>query len=242
MSELWQVVDTGVGSAQENMRWDGEQLERADELTGPLLHLYEWEKPSATYGHFARPETLLNLAGVEGLGVELARRPTGGGVVFHLFDLAFSVIMPAQSRLFSLDTLQNYALINQAVLRAACAFLQKGEMELVAEEVGPRFLFCMAAPTKYDVVLEGKKVAGAAQRRTRRGFLHQGTIALVLPPSAFLEAVLPVGSPVQEAILRSSYPLLGKSASEEELREAREELSHLLTTQLTQTQLPFCAK
>jgi lipoate-protein ligase A len=160
-------------------------------------------------------------------------------VVFHLFDLAFSVIVPAHSRLFSMDTLQNYALINQAVLRAACAFLNKGEMDLITHEVGPRFLFCMAAPTKYDVVLEGKKVAGAAQRRTRRGFLHQGTIALVMPSSAFLEAVLPVGSPVQEAILRSSYPLLGKSASEELLRGAKRELGHLLTTQLTQLPLPF---
>ena len=35
---------------------------------------------------------------------------------------------------------------------------------------------CFVEPAKYDVILEGQKIAGAGQRRTRSGLLHQGTL------------------------------------------------------------------
>ena len=35
---------------------------------------------------------------------------------------------------------------------------------------------CFANPVHADVVIDGRKVAGAAQRRTRRGLLQQGSI------------------------------------------------------------------
>jgi lipoate-protein ligase A len=48
----------------------------------------------------------------------------------------------------------------------------------------------MAKPTKYDVMWEGKKVGGGAQRRTKYGFLHQGTISLGRPDEEFLSGIL----------------------------------------------------
>jgi len=35
---------------------------------------------------------------------------------------------------------------------------------------------CFANPVRADVMLNGRKIAGAAQRRTRRGLLQQGSI------------------------------------------------------------------
>ena len=35
---------------------------------------------------------------------------------------------------------------------------------------------CFANPVRADVMMDGRKVAGAAQRRTRRGLLQQGSI------------------------------------------------------------------
>ena len=40
----------------------------------------------------------------------------------------------------------------------------------------------MAKPTPFDLVIEGKKVGGAAQRRTRKGLLHQGSLSVCPPP------------------------------------------------------------
>jgi lipoyl(octanoyl) transferase len=35
---------------------------------------------------------------------------------------------------------------------------------------------CFANPVRADVLIDGRKIAGAAQRRTRRGLLQQGSI------------------------------------------------------------------
>jgi lipoate-protein ligase A len=35
---------------------------------------------------------------------------------------------------------------------------------------------CFAGPVRYDVMSGSRKIAGGAQRRTKRGLLHQGSI------------------------------------------------------------------
>jgi lipoate---protein ligase len=224
---VWEVLDTGVNEAEENMRIDAELL--LVERASPLLHFYDWKGPSATYGHFVNPGDYLNLAEVERSKLTLARRPTGGGILFHQWDFAFSLFVPAQSRFFSLNTLENYAFVNNVVLKAVQSFLKEGkEMSLtpVDEKALDRYSerFCMARPTKYDVVLGGRKIAGAAQRRNKMGFLHQGSIALALPPYEELKELLLPDSLVWEGMARFALPLLGKEAKEKEIKWARGQL------------------
>jgi lipoate-protein ligase A len=184
----WEIVEQAASSAEENMQWDAQLLKELGQKSKPILHLYEWERPSVTYGYFIRPETVLDLDEAKKRGLDLARRPTGGGVVFHLWDLAFSVLVPARSPLFSVETLDNYRLINGVVQEMVSKWLGK-EVELARMEEA-RSDFCMAGPTKYDVVMGGKKVAGAAQRKTRDGFLHQGTISLTQPDEEVIGAIV----------------------------------------------------
>ena len=37
-------------------------------------------------------------------------------------------------------------------------------------------MVCFVNPTKYDIMLGGRKVGGGAQRRVREGILHQGSL------------------------------------------------------------------
>lgn len=53
------IIHTERKSAEENMRFDMELLENAENFLNPVLHFYEWESPSATYGYFADPASLL---------------------------------------------------------------------------------------------------------------------------------------------------------------------------------------
>ena len=241
-----QVRDSGRLSAEENMRLDAELLEGADQLEAPLLRLYEWEGDSATYGYFTDPAKLLDVGEANRRGLHLARRPTGGGIVFHIWDMAFSVIVPAHSPLLSNNTLENYALVNNAVLDAVKEFLQGNPpLSLTPEDFKPWdrdcFHFCMAKPTQYDVMWEGKKIAGAAQRKTKKGFLHQGTIALTLPPAEYLEAVLLPGTQVKQAMFAHTYPLLGGAASPEQVASAKQKLRSLLATHLREAPVSSCA-
>lgn len=238
----WEILDTGMQSAQENMRLDADLLERADTFSAPVLHLYEWEGESATYGYFTDPGKLLNLSSIQALSLNLARRPTGGGIIFHLWDLAFSVLVPAHCPEFSMNTLDNYAFVNNAVLASVKNFFNDSQpLSLTPEDFSPWDSycshFCMAKPTKYDVMWEGKKVAGAAQRRTRKGFLHQGSIALMMPPPDYLKQVLLPGTQVSEAMQAYTCPLLGRSTTPEQLLTARAHLKELLATHLTAASL-----
>lgn len=209
----WKVLDTGVQTAEENMRLDGELLDTLDPDGPALLHLYDWKGESATYGYFVKPADFLNLEAVEERGITLARRPTGGGIVFHIWDLAFSLLVPFHHRNFSPNTLENYAFVNDRVKQAMSTLIdEKALPELIEKDAAALdpscTRFCMAQPTKYDVVWKGKKIAGAAQRKTKRGFLHQGTISLKLPPFEELRELLLPGTQVLEAMVANTYPCL----------------------------------
>jgi lipoate-protein ligase A len=238
----WEIIDTGVQSAEENMRFDTELLEKADAQERPVLHFYEWAGESATYGYFTDPAKLLDLSNIKKLSLDLARRPTGGGIVFHIWDMAFSVLISARCLEYSTHTLENYAFVNNAVLASVTEFLDhRAPLTLTADDFlpwDPNCLhFCMAKPTKYDVMWEGRKVAGAAQRKTKKGFLHQGTIALLMPPREYLEQVLLPGTQVLEAMQAHTCPLLSRTCSHEQMAAAKGRLRSLLATHLTHASL-----
>ncbi len=232
---MWKVIDTGLAYASENMRIDQELLQNLSD--DPIIHFYDWKEEAATYGYFVRPESYLDFEKVGKRGLFLARRPTGGGIVFHKWDFAFSVLIPSNSPFFSMNTLENYGLINRAVLSTVKKFLQRSP-ELIFQDAESFDItsnrFCMARPTKYDVVMEGKKVAGAAQRRDKKGFLHQGMIALQLPDEEYLRDVLLPGSRVVEAMRNFTYPLLGKETGKKQCDEAKRELKVLLQKYLVE--------
>lgn len=226
----WELLDTGCANAKENMEIDRDLLTKVADLPNGLLHLYDWEGESLTYGHFLKPEEYLNLEAMEKRGVRHARRPTGGGIIFHIWDLAFSALLPAHHPEFSLNTLENYATINRRVIEAVGsafgAILLPYEPEALDQASSH---FCMAKPTKYDVVTaDGRKIGGAAQRRTRAGLLHQGTISLVTPPQEDLEELLLPGTRVIEAMRANSFTLLPGKWTANELAKARSELKATL--------------
>lgn len=230
-------LDSGVLPAQEIMDRDAQLLADVDKRVRPLLHFYEWQAPSATYGYFVSPYKYLDQSEVDRFPLSLARRPTGGGIVFHVWDLAFSVLIPSSHSAFSENTLENYRTINQAVSAAVKEFsTSAGPLSLTPEDmisfVEASSRFCMARPTKYDVVVGNKKIAGAAQRKTKSGFLHQGTISLMMPPISLLEKLLRPAPGVAAAIANHTFPLLKSDASLYEQAEARTTLRHLLKNHL----------
>lgn len=86
----------------------------------------------------------------------------------------------------------------------------------------------MARPTKYDVVLQGKKIAGAAQRQKKQGYLHQGTISLKAPCVAQLEAWLLPGSQVLQAMQSYTFSLLEDEADAQKMENASIKIQDLL--------------
>lgn len=229
ISGMWGILDTGAASVDENMRSDAQLLAGLETRQEPLVHFYDWVQDAATYGILLDPAKYFDITACSAHNLSLGRRPTGGGITFHMWDLAFSVLLPASHPAFSQNTLQNYAFVNGAVLRAVQKFCQLRGVALASEEDAGADVrcrnVCMAAPTKYDVVLGGRKIAGAAQRRTKWGLLHQGSIALIAPSAPYLRKVLRTEMHVIDAICTVTYPLLSE---ERAMQPAKREIQQLI--------------
>jgi len=225
---MWKILDTGVNSAQKNMDIDAELLSQTRPDDPPLLHFYDWERPSGTYGYFLNIKNFLNLEKVREQGLSLARRPTGGGIIFHLSDLAFSVIVPSTFPTFSPRTLDNYRFINRHVREAVKMFFDTSQSPFLLSRNPPSSglassHFCMAKPTIYDVMIGGKKIAGAAQRRQKQGYLHQASIAIAFPQKILKDVLLP-NTEVIDAIRLHTFPILKTPYTKDELHTVRQKL------------------
>ncbi len=172
--DKWLLWRDGARSPAMNMALDELLLTELAGGATPLLRIYSWDRPAASFGYSQAPAAVLRK------GFELVRRPTGGGVVYHDDDLTYTIAIPAGHPLTRLDRMRSYKILHEVVLDALRSLgVHAG---LAPEGLAPHdraTLQCFVSPSPHDVVADGgPKLAGAAQRRTRQGILHQGSIAL----------------------------------------------------------------
>ncbi len=159
-----------------NMAIDEALLENA---TKPTLRFYGWKRPSLSFGYFGRYDDAVR----EGGSRDLVRRWTGGGIVLHGHDLTYSLIIPIGHDSFASVPGAIYAAVHQAIRDA---LLKEGKPALIATSARPKISeACFANAVVADVLIGETKVAGAAQRRTRRGLLQQGSIQVPQLSAAF---------------------------------------------------------
>ncbi len=154
-------------SAAMNMAIDEVLLESADV---PSIRFYRWDHPALSFGYFGRYAEVASHQSER----DLVRRWTGGGIVMHGEDLTYSLIIPALDPLFATSPMSIYAAVHEAIRRALVA---SGKSAELAQDEAPKISdSCFANPVRADVLVNGSKVAGAAQRRSRAGLLQQGSI------------------------------------------------------------------
>ncbi|NGX58058.1 MAG: Octanoyltransferase LipM [Chlamydiae bacterium] len=226
------VWDTGRASAKTNMSQDEFLLQSLEHDPQAALHLYDWQGDCVTHGHFIRPEKYFHLDKIQQKNLDLQKRPTGGGIIFHMYDVTFSLAIPIGHPLYFVNTMECYAAVNNIVVEVICDFLGRS-CEPTLLDTQPKLQhvvskhFCMACPTKYDVILDGK-VGGSAQRRTRHGYLHQGSISVVKPSYDLLCEVLRDGDQVVQEMEQQGQALLPEGSSDREFLEAKQTLRQLL--------------
>lgn len=175
MNEKWHIWRDGDRPPAVNMAVDELLLEKSEILRGGiLLRVYGWDRPSISIGYSQKYDAVSAES-----GYSIVRRPTGGGIVYHDRDLTYTIVVPALHPVESFDRIESYHVFHRAVLRAMSAFGKQGRLADSAASVSDRgTMRCFVTPTKYDVICENRKMAGAAQRRTKNGILHQGSISL----------------------------------------------------------------
>lgn len=178
-------VDTGSHTGEENMEFDRRimaafldgrfQLKFGQESC--LWRFYAWRPFAITLG-YNQASSGIDAEKCRQAGVDVVRRPTGGRAVFHADEFTYSF--------FSDSSEQNseiYRMVHEMIRRALeplgihaefCrSTLQRSEGGQNAGSVS-----CFTASAKYELQVEGRKLVGSAQRKTRNVLLQHGSLPL----------------------------------------------------------------
>ncbi|WP_024954564.1 lipoate--protein ligase family protein [Sulfurospirillum arcachonense] len=168
----WRFLDSTGLSAQENMELDKSLYENFQEE--PIFRLYTWKPNSFTIGRFQKLEEIKNS---ENFGDNWAKRVTGGGLLLHGFDLSYTIIIPTKL-LNKKSVKESYEYLCSFLLN----FYQKLGLHVqYAKDLHvnlEKSFFCQEGFEAYDMICNGKKLGGNAQKRGKNLILQHGSIPL----------------------------------------------------------------
>jgi lipoate---protein ligase len=205
--EALDVIDGGKDSAETHMGLDASLVTSLSSLKRPLLHLFEWQRPAITYGYFISPEEHLQINQSD---FDYARRPTGGGILFHFGDFSFSLAVPSSSFFFS-NIEESYQRLNAPLLEVLKEYFVPPEPFDCVYKKDKNF--CMANPTRFDLIWNGYKVGGCAERRTSCGLVHQVSCFSRKIPWETILPLLKCKDEKIEAMKGQSFSLVAKEKS-----------------------------
>ena len=166
---LWN--DTIPRSGELNMAIDQLLLETIQEF--PILRFYQWSSPSVSLGYFESLATAK--ANFPEDNLQFIRRWTGGGIVDHRIDITYTLAIPRNHPWARLPGAESYRIIHLAVAKALNQLGAK--CNLTTQNEGDGASTCFTNPVTHDIITPtGEKLAGAGQKRTRYGLLHQGSV------------------------------------------------------------------
>jgi lipoate-protein ligase A len=137
----------------------------------PTLRLYEWNVPTLSIGYLQKAETFKDWDG------PLVRRITGGRAVLHHMELTYSVVCGSNNWLFTGGIQGTYSVISKCIVKALRDLSIKATFSPYRHARGTSAA-CFYTPSRYEVLVDGRKLVGSAQRRFKDGFLQHGSILL----------------------------------------------------------------
>lgn len=185
--EVWRFIDSGNCSPSFNMALDEALLDwHSEGKIPPVIRFYGWEPATLSIGYFQKVEKEIDLEAVKAHGLGFVRRPTGGRGVLHEHELTYSVIVSEDHPEMPKTVTEAYRVISEGILKGfhqlgleAYFAVPKTDEERSALK-DPRSAVCFDAPSWYELVVEGRKVAGSAQTRQKGVILQHGSILLDL--------------------------------------------------------------
>lgn len=198
-----------------------EQVEERDE-DFTWIRFYSWIRPTISLGRNQRPAHPDSPPA--STGVAQVVRPTGGRAVLHHDEITYAVVSSDRS-LFPIGNVEKTYRVVTRVLQNGLhrlgieATLQPGRERRphrTAEDPGDPA--CFMSVSRSELVVDGRKLAGSAQRQGRRGFLQHGSLPLTV-----------------------DFPFMSRTLNTpvEALRTAMVSLSHVSSRQISSRQVRF---
>ncbi|KIT96762.1 lipoate--protein ligase family protein [Staphylococcus aureus] len=183
MTETWNFINTGSKDPYYNMAMDEALLNFVSRgEIDPVIRFYTWNPATLSIGYFQRLQKEIDIDKVKEKGFGLVRRQTGGRGVLHDKELTYSVIVPESHPNMPSTVTEAYRVISQGLLEGFknLGFDTYFAVPKTPEErqklKQPRSSVCFDAPSWYELVVEGRKIAGSAQTRQKGVILQHGSI------------------------------------------------------------------
>lgn len=182
---VWYYIESHKNNAVYNMALDELLMEKVRDGELPaVLRLYEWATPTLSLGYFQKVKKEIDLERVGTYGYEMVRRATGGRGVLHDKELTYSVVLPESYDGMPESVTESYRVISGGLLEGFknlgldAHFSVPQTKEERKELTNIRSSVCFDTPSWYELVVEGKKIAGSAQTRQNGVVMQHGSILL----------------------------------------------------------------
>lgn len=154
-------------------------------LAPPTVRFYAWSRPTVSIGFRQELGKTCDPRACRDNGIDIVRRFTGGRAVLHHRELTYCVASATEGPFRGLSVRQVYEWVG-GVLRHALhgsgirvdSIPPASSPEAPAPASREAELPCFAASTRHEITAGGRKLAGGAQRWSRRGFAQHGSILM----------------------------------------------------------------
>lgn len=185
--ETWRLIRSGACSPAWNMAIDEALLTLQGEgKAPPTVRFYGWDPATLSIGYFQKAEEEVDFAALEAEGLGFVRRPTGGRAVLHDKELTYSMIVSEDYPGMPRSVTEAYRVLSEGLVYGFRRLgLQADMVNLSSEEEKRKYATagsaaCFDSPSWYELVVEGRKIAGSAQMRQKGAVLQHGSILLDL--------------------------------------------------------------
>src|SRR5215468_5779833 len=178
---MWKLIIDGARDGASNMSIDVALLEEIEASPEPrtVVRFYGWQTPTISLGRNQKIERAVDAVYCRANGIDIVHRPTGGRAVLHDDELTYAVISN-DSEAFGDMIYGNYKRVSEALRLGynrlgvpAILAPETRKPSSITEDGDPP---CFASPSRYELMVQGRKIAGSAQRRIRRSFLQHGSL------------------------------------------------------------------
>lgn len=165
------------------MAIDEALLSSFEQSSQPVFRLYGWQPAALSLGRFQNAGEVLDIDLCRAGRVPVVRRISGGGVIYHADELTYSLVCSPDQipetdsikdsfRVLTGFLLQFYRSLGLDAVYAL-------DVSAGAEKLGQRTPFCFAGRESFDIIVNGRKIGGNAQRRLKRVVFQHGSIPIL---------------------------------------------------------------
>lgn len=176
---VWRFLDSGHLPPATNMAIDEALIEIYASERRPVFRIYGWSPPGFSIGCSQNARAVLDVQACERDGIPVVKRATGGGIIFHCREVTYSVVCSEADIGSPLTVKDGYKTICSFLLES---YRRYGLNPCFAVDCNGgnkvRSTFCFSSFEDYDILIDGRKIGGNAQKWRKKIILQHGSIPL----------------------------------------------------------------